>query len=82
MDEYLPQDLKWESLSAALRGHVHINTHCYKIADLEAMVDHSNEFQFPIRAFHHAHQTYLVPEVLFSDAPILILYDANTFRRS
>lgn len=63
MDEYLPQDLEWESLSAALRGQVHINTHCYTIADLEAMVDHSNEFKFPIRAFHHAHQTYLVPEV-------------------
>ncbi|TQV94818.1 amidohydrolase [Cordyceps javanica] len=64
MDEYLPQDLAWESLSAVLRGHVHVNTHCYKIADLEAMVDHSNEFEFPIRAFHHAHQTYLVPEIL------------------
>ncbi len=63
MDEYLPQDLAWESLSAVLRGHVHINTHCYEVPDLEAMVDHSNEFQFPIRAFHHAHQTYLVPEV-------------------
>jgi hypothetical protein len=30
---------------------------------LEAMVDHTNEFKFPVRAFHHAHQTYLVPEV-------------------
>jgi hypothetical protein len=32
---------------------------------LEAMVDHTNEFKFPVRAFHHAHQTYLVPEVRF-----------------
>ena len=24
----------------------------------------SNEFQFPIAAFHHAHETYLVPELL------------------
>jgi len=63
MKTYLPQELKWESLSAALRGQVHINTHCYTIADLEAFVDHTNEFEFPIRAFHHAHQTYLVPEV-------------------
>ncbi|KAL6890884.1 carbohydrate esterase family 9 protein [Trichoderma evansii] len=64
MDEYLPQELFWESLAAALRGQVHINTHCYTITDLEAMVDHTNEFKFPIRAFHHAHQTYLVPEIL------------------
>lgn len=63
VDEYLPQDLFWDTLGAALRGQVHINTHCYTVPDLEAMVDHSNEFEFPIRAFHHAHQTYLVPEV-------------------
>lgn len=24
----------------------------------------TNEFQFPIAAFHHAHETYLVPELL------------------
>lgn len=63
MDDYLPQEIAWETLGAALRGQVHINTHCYTVPDLEAMVDHTNEFEFPIRAFHHAHQTYLVPEV-------------------
>ncbi|KAH6893438.1 hypothetical protein B0T10DRAFT_482285 [Thelonectria olida] len=64
LDEYLPQPIAWEALGAALRGQVHINTHCYTVPDLEAMVDHTNEFEFPIRAFHHAHQTYLVPEIL------------------
>ncbi|KAK7947866.1 amidohydrolase [Apiospora aurea] len=64
VDGYLPRDLKWESLGAALRGQVHINAHCYTIPDLEAFVDHTNEFNFSIRAFHHAHQTYLVPEIL------------------
>ena len=43
---------------------VHVNTHCYTVPDLEAFVRHTNEFKFSIRAFHHAHQTYLVPEVL------------------
>jgi imidazolonepropionase-like amidohydrolase len=64
MNSYLPQDLKWETLGAVLRGQVHVNTHCYTIPDLEAFVDHTNEFKFPIRAFHHAHQTFLVPEIL------------------
>lgn len=64
MDSYLPRDLKWESLGAALRGQVHINPHCYTVPDLEAFVDHTNEFNFSVRAFHHAHQTYLVPEIL------------------
>lgn len=65
MDSYLPQEIFWESLGAAMRGQVHINTHCYTVPDLEAMVDHTNEFKFPIRAFHHAHQTFLVPEVSY-----------------
>ncbi|KAH8678235.1 amidohydrolase [Xylariales sp. PMI_506] len=64
MTSYLPQDLKWESLSAVLRGQVHVNTHCYTIPDLEAYIDHTNEFKFTVRAFHHAHQTFLVPEIL------------------
>jgi hypothetical protein len=63
MTTYLPQELEWESLGAVLRGQVHVNTHCYTVPDLEAYIDHTNEFKFPVRAFHHAHQTFLVPEV-------------------
>lgn len=63
MRSYLPQELRWESLGALLRGQVRLNTHCYTIPDLEAFVDHTNEFKFQVQAFHHAHQTYLVPEV-------------------
>lgn len=64
MQSYLPQELKWESLGALLRGQVLLNTHCYTIPDLEMMVKLTNEFKFKLRAFHHAHQTYLVPEIL------------------
>jgi hypothetical protein len=66
MATYLPQELEWESLAAVLRGQVLVNTHCYTIPDLEAFVDHTNEFKFAVRAFHHAHQTFLVPEVCIS----------------
>ncbi|KHN97551.1 carbohydrate esterase family 9 protein [Metarhizium album ARSEF 1941] len=48
MHDYLPEDLAWESLAAAMRGQVHVNTHCYTVPDLEAMVDHTNEFKFAI----------------------------------
>lgn len=64
MASYLPQDLEWESLGALLRGQVLLNTHCYTVPDLEAFIRHTNEFKFRIQAFHHAHQTYLVPEIL------------------
>lgn len=80
MQTYLPQELRWESLSAALRGQVHVNTHCYTIPDLEAMVDHTNEFKFPIRAFHHAHQTFLVPEVSYNFKSVVLLVLPRAFR--
>jgi len=64
MESYLPQELEWESLGALLRGQVLLNVHCYTIPDLEAFVRHTNEFRFKVQAFHHAHQTYLVPEIL------------------
>ena len=60
---YLPYELEWEALVAVLRGKVQVHVHCYTIPDLEAFVGHSNEFQFHIGAFHHAHQAYLVPDV-------------------
>ncbi|EME89098.1 uncharacterized protein MYCFIDRAFT_25199 [Pseudocercospora fijiensis CIRAD86] len=64
MQSYLPSDLRWESLSAVLRGQVLVNTHCYTIPDLESFIGYTNEFNFSVRAFHHAHSTYLIPEVL------------------
>ena len=82
MNTYLPQDLEWETLGAVLRGQVRVNTHCYTIPDLEAFVDHTNEFKFRVRAFHHAHQTYLVPEILkraWGGAPAAALFADNMY---
>ncbi|KLO20165.1 composite domain of metallo-dependent hydrolase [Schizopora paradoxa] len=59
-----PDDLQWEALVDVLRGRVKVQTHCYEAVDLDDFVRLSNEFQFPVAAFHHAHETYLVPEVL------------------
>ncbi|TPX18508.1 uncharacterized protein E0L32_011621 [Thyridium curvatum] len=85
MDTYLPQEIRWESLGAVLRGQVHVNTHCYTIPDLEAFVDHTNEFKFPLRAFHHAHQTFLVPEILkrtWGGAPASALFADNMYYKA
>ncbi|KIJ15978.1 hypothetical protein PAXINDRAFT_99322 [Paxillus involutus ATCC 200175] len=59
-----PEDLKWEALVDVLRGRVKVQTHCYEAVDLDAFVRLSNEFQFPVAAFHHTHEAYLVPDVL------------------
>jgi hypothetical protein len=81
MGEYLPSDLRWESLGAVLRGQVRVNTHCYTIPDLESYVRHTNEFKFRVWAFHHAHQTYLVPEILkraYGGTPAAALFADNS----
>lgn len=64
LTSYLPREIKWDTLAAVLRGQVFVNTHCYTVPDLESFVGYTNEFHFNVRAFHHAHQTFLVPEVL------------------
>jgi imidazolonepropionase-like amidohydrolase len=82
MDAYLPSDIEWESLSAVLRGQVRVNTHCYTVADLDSYVRHTNEFKFRVYAFHHAHQTYLVPELLkraYGGTPAAALFADNMY---
>lgn len=82
MESYLRQDLQWETLGAVLRGQVRVNTHCYTIPDLEALVRHTNEFKFRVYAFHHAHQTYLIPEVLkrtWGGTPAAALFADNMY---
>ncbi|KAL1742134.1 hypothetical protein HDZ31DRAFT_66247 [Schizophyllum fasciatum] len=59
-----PDDLRWEALVDVLRGKVKVNTHCYEAVDLDGFVRLTNEFKFPLSSFHHAHETYLVPDVL------------------
>ena len=59
-----PEDLQWEALVDVLRGRVKVHNHCYETVDLDDMVRLTNEFKFPIAAFHHAHETYLVPDAL------------------
>ncbi|KAJ5725334.1 uncharacterized protein N7483_006691, partial [Penicillium malachiteum] len=60
----LPQDLGLELLVSMLRGQVGVNIHCYEPQDMEAMIRHSEEFNFHIQAFHHALEAWRVPEML------------------
>jgi imidazolonepropionase-like amidohydrolase len=79
--EPFPQDLQWEVMADILRGNVKVNIHCYETTDLNALVRISNEFQFPIAAFHHAHETYLVPDLLKQawgpEPPAVALFATN-----
>ncbi|KAJ3867935.1 carbohydrate esterase family 9 protein [Lentinula novae-zelandiae] len=75
-----PEDLQWESLVDVLRGKVKVNIHCYEAVDLDGLVRLSNEFKFPIAAFHHASETYLTPELLkraYDKPPAIALFATN-----
>ncbi|KAI0062927.1 composite domain of metallo-dependent hydrolase [Artomyces pyxidatus] len=58
------EDFQWQPLIDILRGKVKVQTHCYEAVDFDNFVRLSNEFEFPVAAFHHAHEAYLVPDVL------------------
>jgi imidazolonepropionase-like amidohydrolase len=78
--EEFPEDLQWEALVDVLRGKVKVHTHCYEAVDLDGLVRISNEFKFPIAAFHHAHETYLVPDLLkqsYGHTPAVALFATN-----
>lgn len=64
LTERFPESIKLESLVALLRKQVKLNVHCYLPHDLEAMVDHSLEFDFEIAAFHHALSAWQVPDII------------------
>ncbi|KAL5507656.1 hypothetical protein ACEPAH_7112 [Sanghuangporus vaninii] len=59
-----PDELQYEALVDVLRGRVKVHVHCYEAVDLDDIVRLTNEFRFPIAAFHHAHETYLVPDLI------------------
>ncbi|GAA5909922.1 hypothetical protein JCM8208_000990 [Rhodotorula glutinis] len=67
--ESFPDDLQLEALVDVLRGKVKVNTHCYETTDLDQYVRLTHEFEFPVAAFHHAHETFLVPDLLKSAWP-------------
>ncbi|KAF5354651.1 hypothetical protein D9756_005354 [Leucocoprinus leucothites] len=74
---HFPEELKWEALVDVLRGRVKVNTHCYEAVDLDDFVRLTNEFKFPVAAFHHASEAYLVPDVLkraYGKTPAIALF--------
>ncbi|KAF8161153.1 carbohydrate esterase family 9 protein [Crassisporium funariophilum] len=75
-----PEDLQWEALVDVLRGRVKVHNHCYEATDLDGIVRLTNEFKFSIAAFHHAHETYLVPDLLkkaYGPTPAIALFATN-----
>jgi imidazolonepropionase-like amidohydrolase len=79
-DVTFPGDLALEAVVDILRGKVKVNTHCYTLEDFSSFVSHTNEFQFPLAAFHHSHEAYLVPDLLkkvYGGPPAVAMFSVN-----
>ena len=75
--EPYPEDLEWESLVDVLRGKVNVNVHCYEAVDFDQLIRLTNEFEFSIAAVHHAHEAYLVPDLLkkaYGHVPVAAIF--------
>jgi imidazolonepropionase-like amidohydrolase len=60
----LPEDLELDTTVGLLRGQVDLHNHCYEPEDFSAMLRHSKEFGYKIRAFHHALSAWKVPKLI------------------
>ncbi|KAK7059701.1 carbohydrate esterase family 9 protein [Favolaschia claudopus] len=75
-----PEDLQWEALVDVLRGRVKVHNHCYEGVDIDGMVRLTNEFKFPIAAFHHAHEAYMVSDLIkkaYGHPPAVAIFATN-----
>src|SRR5271169_2278031 len=57
-------DLKLEVLVQVLQGKMLVQIHCYRSDEMLTEIAIANEFGYKIRAFHHALESYKVPEAL------------------
>ncbi len=58
------RDLALETLAEVLRGNILIQAHCYRADDMLTMLELAQEFEFPIRSFHHATEAYKIRDRL------------------
>jgi imidazolonepropionase-like amidohydrolase len=58
------RDLKLEALADVLRGKLMVQIHCYRADEFLTEIAMAHEFGYKIRAFHHALESYKVPEAL------------------
>ncbi|KAK4688544.1 hypothetical protein P7C73_g1572, partial [Tremellales sp. Uapishka_1] len=62
--EFPAAPLEHEALVDVLNGKVKLNVHSYEVTDFDALVRVSNEFGIEVAGIHHAHEAWLVPDLL------------------
>ena len=63
---------------AVLSGKANLNVHCYMVQDLEMIMRTSKEFNFTVKAFHHALEAWKIAPVI-SDNDITVATFADNW---
>lgn len=58
------QDLRLETLAAAMNGEIQVQIHCYRADEMAIMLDLGKEFGFKVAAFHHGVEAYKIADRL------------------
>ncbi|MEM6638555.1 MAG: amidohydrolase [Pseudomonadota bacterium] len=58
------RDLKLETLAGVLRGDILVHNHCYRADEMATMLEVAREFGYKVTAFHHATESYKIPDLL------------------
>lgn len=67
-------DMKVETLAAALRGELPVHLHCYRADDIAAVLGVAREFGFRIAAVHHAAEAYKIAPLLRDSGACVALW--------
>lgn len=58
------RDLELETLAGVLNDEILLQWHCYRADEMANAIEISHEFGFRIAAFHHAVESYKIPDLL------------------
>ncbi len=58
------RNLELETLAGVLNGEIRLQWHCYRADEMATAIEISHEFGFHIAAFHHAVESYKIPDLL------------------
>lgn len=58
------RDLELDTLMGVLDGEILVQMHCYRSDQMAQIIDMSEEFGYQVSVFHHAVESYKIPDIL------------------
>jgi imidazolonepropionase-like amidohydrolase len=58
------RDLAMDTLRGVLAGEILVQNHCYRADEMANIMDMAKEFGYKVSAFHHAVESYKIPDLL------------------